>query len=146
VPLTPVCPDGYSPEEGSVTAVLRSYEGARVPELLVRCAAERARLAVVVKVENGAHLPVRHRSRILAVTDEDGVAHVLLEGKPGDTVELSLNTEKQPRIRPSNPSARFTLAAANDVALFEQKFLVERPTKTHRARPTKDESRPVRLR
>jgi hypothetical protein len=128
--------------------VLRSYAGGRVPELLVRCKAEKSRLAVVVRVENGPNLPVQHRSRTLAVTDDQGVAHVLLEGTPGDTLELSLNTDERPDIRPSNPSARFTLSAASDVALFEQNFLVQKSKKKFRyVRPKDDESsRPVRLR
>ncbi len=148
IALVAICPDGYSADEQATTAVLRSYAGGRVPELLVRCTAERSLLAVVVRLENGPNLVVQHRSRTLAVTDSQGVAHVLLEGTPGDTLELSLNTESRPDIRPSNPSARFTLAGASDVALFEQTFLVEKTKKKFRyARPKNDESsRPVRLR
>jgi hypothetical protein len=117
------CPAGTTVFEKELTTTLRAYQSGRVPELLARCAPNERELAVVAIFEHGAGLPIQHRLKTLAVTDQDGVAHFALRGKPGETFELSINTDEQPGLRPANPGASLTLGGRDDAQLLERRFI-----------------------
>jgi hypothetical protein len=128
------CPPGTTPYEPEVTTTLRSYEGGTMPELLVRCAPNERELTVVAMFEKGAGLPIQHRLRTLAVTDQDGVAHFALRGKPGETFELVINTEAQPGLRPANPAASLTIGGRDDAQVLERSFMPPKEKPKPRAR------------
>lgn len=134
VTFTISCPPGTTPYEPDVTTTLRSYEGGKMPELLVRCAPNERELTVVAMFERGANLPIQHRLKTLAVTDQDGVAHFSLRGKPGETFELVINTDEQPGLRPANPAASLTIGGRDDAQVLERSFIPPKEKPKPRAR------------
>jgi hypothetical protein len=132
--VTAGCPVGTTPYERELTTTLRTYESARTPELLVRCAPNERELTVVAMLERGANLPIQHRLRTLAVTDNDGVAHFALHGKPGETFELTINTDQQPGLRPANPGVSLTIGGRDDAQVLERSFIAPKEKPKPRAR------------
>lgn len=128
------CPPGTTPYERDLTTTLRTYESGSVPELLVRCAPNERELTVVAMFEKGAGLPIQHRLKTLAVTDQDGVAHFALRGKPGETFELVINTQDQPGLRPANPAASLTIGGRDDAQVLERSFVPAKEKPKGRAR------------
>jgi hypothetical protein len=118
------CPPGTSVFESELTTTLRGYQADKVPELLVRCSPNERELTVVAMFEHGAGLAIQHRLKTLAVTDEDGVAHFALRGKPGETFELRISTDAQPGLRPANPGASLTLGGRDEAQLLERRFIL----------------------
>ena len=127
--------------------VLRSYVDHSAPELEIRCAPRKRRLAVVVVAKNGSDLPLRHRGVELARTDADGVAHFVLESEPGDAFEVTLDTSLRSDLRPQNPYARFVIATRDSAQLFDPELRgVPKPRPRPRPQPTEQIDRPVRIR
>lgn len=124
IPLTPVCPTGHRSTQDILTVVLKTYATGGTPKLQLRCPPKERHLAVAVRFKQGAHLPILHRSRVLATTDANGTAHLLLKGEAGDDFELQVDTSQTPDLRPQNPSARFTITDGDEIQLFEQDFLL----------------------
>jgi hypothetical protein len=84
--------------------------------------------------ENGPNLPIQHRLKTLAVTDQDGIAHFSLRGKPGETFELVVNTDEQPGLRPANPAASLTISGRDDAQVLERSFVTPKAKAKPRAR------------
>lgn len=118
------CPAGTTVFEKELTTTLRAYQSGRSPELLVRCSPNERELTVVALFEHGANLPIRHRLKTLAVTDQDGVAHFSLRAKPGETFELVISTDDQPGLRPANPGASLTVGGRDDAQLLDRRFIL----------------------
>ena len=122
--LSVVCPPETTANEPELSTTLRSYSGGRTPELLARCTPNLRELVVVAMFENGAQLPIQHHLKTLAVTDDDGVAHFVLRGKPGETFELTVDTQDQPGLRPANPGASLTIGGRDDAQVLERTFIL----------------------
>jgi hypothetical protein len=112
------------------------------PILTVACPPVERNLALVVRAPLAPGLPLLHRGRTLSTLDENGVAHLLLTGRPGDTFDVILATDTRPRLRPNNPGARFELGDADQVALFEPQMELE-PVPTVKRRSRKVTPGPV---
>jgi hypothetical protein len=72
------------------------------------------------------NLPVHALGRQVAVTDENGIAEVVLEGVPGEEIEVLLNTSEHPDLRPSMPSRRLVLPTSRQIFIFDQKFKTQK--------------------
>lgn len=122
------CPAGYrSPAKPLAIVLRRSSERDRRPEYVVSCPPLKRTLVVAVRAENGPNLPVRHLGREVGRTDASGAAHVLLEAEAEDSLELTLDTSEHANLKPSSPSARFTVGGRDEVATFNQKFESSKP-------------------
>ncbi len=129
------CPAGHQAQEPTLAVALRRYvDGAR-PRLTVACPPLERSLALVVRAPLARGMPLVHRGRTLANLDGDGVAHVLLRGAPGDSFEVTLATESEPRMRPTSPGAHFALGDTDRVTVYEPHLeLKAAPPVVHRRR------------
>jgi hypothetical protein len=126
-PLTAECPDTHIAPTTPSVVVLRTYLQGHVPELSIRCPPRTRKLAVVVKAKHGEGLDLLHRGKPIGRTDEEGIAHLLLEGPPGEAFEVVLDTSERPRIHPQSPGGRFVIAARDEAFLFDPELTVEAP-------------------
>lgn len=89
----------------------------------VRCAPTHRDVVVVVKADRGGRLPVLIDGKVVATTDDDGTAHVMLRRAAGEgKVEVSLDTASQASLKPVSPSRTYDLAGRDAVVLFEPSF------------------------
>lgn len=140
------CPDTHTaPEPAAV--VLRSYIDRDTPELEIRCAPRRRKLAVVVAAKNGPSLPLVHHGMELARTDAQGVAHFVLESTPGDAFDVTLDTSSRTDLKPRNPYARFVIGTRDAAQLFDPELKIA-PVVKRGPRPQRTElsNRPQRIR
>jgi hypothetical protein len=120
------CPEGYQSPARPLPVVLRRLSDKdRTPEYVVQCRPTERTLVVAVRAEHGPNLPVVYLGREVARTDRSGAAHVSLKSPPEETVELSLDTSNEPRLRPHNPSARFRVGQADDLVVLDESFQLE---------------------
>jgi hypothetical protein len=127
MPLEAACPSTHNPPEEPAVVVLRTYANAATPELAISCSPRTRKLAVVVKAKNGADLDIVHRGKTIGRTDDEGSAHLLLEGPPGDVFEVALDTESRPDLHPANPGGRFVITSKDDAMLFDPELEVAAP-------------------
>jgi hypothetical protein len=142
--VTVVCPAGYESPTEPVSITLRRFVGASsAPTYSVLCPPAVRSVVAVIRAENGPNLPVMRLGREIARTNVSGIAHVLLEVKPGESVELTLATatKQTERLRPQNPSLAFVAKGRDDYLLLDQKFVEERP----KAGPSRIVRRPSRI-
>jgi hypothetical protein len=82
-------------------------------------------VVVAVRAEGGRDLPLLHLGRELARTDSSGAAHVVLDVRSEDVLELVLDTTAQPRLRPKSPVLRIQPDASEGIVAVEQDFTVQ---------------------
>lgn len=128
VSLSLRCPENFeTPQEPITFSLLRLAGTQRAPEYRARCAPATRSVVVAVRALNGPHVPVVHRGREIGRTDSEGVAHVVVQRKPGESFRLELDTSGQDTLRPRNPSEFFRVADRDDVQVFKQRFRVSKP-------------------
>lgn len=126
VALRAVCPQGYQAENEAFTFVLRRHsDNRRLPQYEIRCRPLLRSMVVAVRARNGPNLPVRYLGQQIATTDAHGAAHVLLKSHAQDTVELMLDTEQHPRLRPRNPTERFRVGSTDEWVVLDLAFKVK---------------------
>ncbi|HYO97913.1 MAG TPA: hypothetical protein VER33_25585 [Polyangiaceae bacterium] len=137
------CPEGYRSPTSPLAVILRQVaQQGRHPEYVVSCPPTQRTLVVAVRAEQGAHLPVLYLGREVARTDATGTAHVLLRSAPEETVELTLDTTPNARLRPRSPSARFRVGQSDELVLFNQSFEMQALRQPKRQKA----SGPIRIR
>lgn len=125
------CPTEYRSPSEPVSVVLRHLsDPSRRPEYVVSCPPIERTLVVSVRADRGANLPVLYLGREVTRTDRDGAAHFVVKAPAEDTVELTLDTSGNPRLRPKNPTARFQVRQRDDVVVVDQSFQVQAPPRT----------------
>lgn len=132
-------PKGYRAVGGSDGVVLRrlvDVEGGGRPlpiEYAVKFAPLQRQYAVMVRA-GVPGLTVEAFGTKQAVTNDKGVAIFLYDGTPGDELQVKLNTDARPDLRPQNPVESFVLAARSEAYLVKEHFVVAH--KEHRHKPT----------
>ena len=137
IPIAVATPLGFRPAATGGAVVLRRLVdiegggGRALPiEHNVRFAPLSRQYAVLVRA-GVAGLPVETFGTRRAVTNADGVAMFLYEGAPGDELQVKLNTDGRPELRPQNPQQSFLLAMRSEAYLVKERFGVVRPPKKH---------------
>ncbi len=128
LPLTIACPDGFiAPDRPTEVVLHRLDDASRKPEYDVRCRPVSRPFVVVVRADRGPRLPVLYLGKEIARTDESGAAHAVVDVPLGEDVEITLGTGEpgSERLRPQNPSMKFSGAATNDFHVFGVQFQVE---------------------
>jgi hypothetical protein len=91
-------------------------------DVLFRCVPVTRKIVLLVRADGQAGLPIKAMGRELAMTDGKGVAQSVIEGMPGDEIEIEIDTSDNPELRPSMPSRRFTMPMRNQILIFDQRF------------------------
>lgn len=138
--VTHECPEGYeAPAEGKRLR-LRNFVGLNdfelpVLEVRLRCDPTTRVAAFVVRAKNGADLPVLFNGRIVARTNQSGVAHFSIRAGPGSDHAVELDTRAHPRLRPQSPTHLFTLPDASEIFVVDQPFELKSESPRRRRRP-----------
>jgi hypothetical protein len=122
------CPADYVTSPKVLTVSLR--RGSKVPEYDWSCPPAIRHLVVAIRADNGPNLPVTYFGKTIGQTDANGAFTYLFTLKPGDGVELQLDTGDNKRIHPSSPSFSATMKSYDDIMTFEQRFKVD-PAPVH---------------
>jgi len=130
-----VCPEGFVAASSVEFDVLvrRSETEAQVPEFATRCARALRRAVIAVRANNGANLPVLHLGREVAKTDISGAATIALDVKPGEDIELVLDTRAAKKVHPQNPVLSWKAQDRDDFVVLDQTFTVDKPVAARRA-------------
>ena len=124
VDLTVKCPADYVSPSKPISVLLRRNTGAKLPEYEASCPPAIRHLVVAVRADNGANLPVRVLDKVVGYTDGAGAFTYAVPLRPGDGIEMMLDTSANSLLSPKNPSKNFPMASYDDVMTFDQKFQV----------------------
>ncbi len=133
VTLTVTCPDGFHAPSKAIDVVLHHWsEAGRKPEYEFQCSPLNRTVVVIVRADHGPNLPVLYLGREIARTDESGAAHALVSVPASDDMEITLSTSEpgSERLRPQNPTMKFTATDREPLKLYSVKFSLE-PEKRH---------------
>jgi hypothetical protein len=122
VDLTVKCPTDYVSSNKLLTVSLR--RGSKLPEYDWSCPPAIRHLVVALRADNGPNLPVTYFGKTIGRTDANGAFTYLFALRPGDGVELLIDTNEKgnERIHPTNPSFSATVKPYDDIVTFEQRF------------------------
>lgn len=131
VRLNVLCPSGYRAKTPELQVVLRPNEGSRPPEYRVRCSPERRTLVISLQAEHARNVPLRYLGKIIARTDEQGIAHALLQLPEGEQAKLVLDTSAREHraLRPQNPVLLVSVPQHDEVVSLKQQFALIRAPK-----------------
>lgn len=138
VSLAIACPAGHHSDSPERDVPLRRIEGtggaAGSLDVVVRCAPMRRQVALVVHTEGPAvtSLPIEVQDRRVGQTDPAGVAHILLDERPGTTLRVRVVTSAHPALQPRDPVQTFRVTDEDSVLLFAQALAESRPTTRRR--------------
>ena len=149
--LSWACPAAYEPPTGERDLVLDPgpSDGGEPPALKLeaRCTALEIDAALVVRARGAPAegIPIRVRNEVVARTDEDGVAHLVLRARRGGALTVTLDTSGYPRLVPESPVETFQLGD-DDAILLLDRALSAPPTKPKRpAKKPELPDRPFRI-
>ena len=130
------CPDGHE-QPKAVSLSLRRLVG-NVPEHKIGCAPLLRKLVIAVRAENGSGLPVKFLGQEQARTDASGAAHVVIMGRPGEQVEVTIDAGSvNSKLIPATESRPFVIPVKDDIAFFDKTFTTERKQAPIYRRPVK---------
>jgi hypothetical protein len=147
VPLNVVCPAAFrGPEDAPAVrlARIRPLDAEKGLRTTVVCRPNQRKLALVVVARHGAHVDVVVDGKRRQTTDDDGVAHVLVEGQPGAEVRVAFDTSEHPNLAPPGTFA-FRLEDRDRTALLDEDF-ASRPNSHASRRASKARPTPYRIR
>ncbi|MCP4674919.1 MAG: hypothetical protein GY854_05305 [Deltaproteobacteria bacterium] len=147
------CPDGRLAEDGASRDLevrfLKKLDKAATSlaavEARFKCVLKTRRVVVLVRADGVAGLPVRSLGHPIAHTNVDGVAQAVIEGVPGDEVEVTLDTTEKPELRPAMPGRRLTVPRQSQILVFDQKFERRAPKKRRAHKRARRRSGPRRI-
>jgi hypothetical protein len=144
--LLHACPADHRAEQPNRELPSRGLTASEL-RLIVRCRPLEQTTPLVVRCHtpNPAALPVLVDGQPTDLTDTDGIAHSLLRLRPGQAVEVSLDTREYPAWRPRNPARRFVTGATPEILVFEQRFEQERASPRHTRGPRPRAPRPYHI-
>jgi hypothetical protein len=122
VDLSVRCPAGFVSPLRPLSVLLRRNVGGKLPEYKTECPPEVRHMVIAVRADNGANLPVKVLNQLVGYTDGAGSFTHTVTLKPGDGVDMTIDTSNHPLLSPQNPSRTLTMAPHDDVVTFDQKF------------------------
>jgi hypothetical protein len=124
VDLMVKCPADYISPVHPISVLLRRNTGTKLAEYEANCPPAVRHMVVAVRADNGANLPVKILGHTVGYTDANGAFTYAIPLRPGDGVEMMIDTSSNPLISPKNPSALLTMKPYDDVVTFDQKFQI----------------------
>ena len=138
VALSVKCPAEYASPERPVSIGLRHLgNGSTAARFEVECFSLVHQVVVGVRAENGPRLPILRLKSVVGQTDDQGIAHVLLQASANEQIALTLDTSKNSNLLPQSPTLDFVTRDSDELVLVTQKFTVKQ------AAPRRVVSRPV---
>lgn len=136
------CPKDYqSPPQPLLVSLHQTADKTKAFVYTATCVPLRRTAVVAVRMDGGPGLPVYFLDEEVARTDASGAAHFTVKVTPGEPFRVSVATADED-LRPQNPSAELSVAAMDDIVLFDQKLTrVKKLAPVVRAKPR----RPIRL-
>jgi hypothetical protein len=125
VDLMVKCPADYVSPVKTLTVLLRRNAGTKLAEYEASCPPAIRHMVVAVRADNGPNLPVKILGRTVGYTDANGAFTYALPLRPGDGVEMMIDTSGNPLISPKSPTALLTMKPYDDLLTFDQKFQVK---------------------
>jgi hypothetical protein len=135
VDLTVKCPTDYVSSPKMLTVPLR--RGSKLPEYDWSCPPAIRHLVVAIRTDGAPSLSVSYLGRSIGRTDANGAFTHMFALRPGDGVELLLDTTGVERIHPVNPPLAATVKEYDDIVTFEQRFKVDPAPVVYHAGPAK---------
>jgi hypothetical protein len=130
------CPAGFaSPERPLLVGLRHLGDGSTAARFEIECFSLVHSVVVGVRAENGPRLAILRLKSVVGQTDDQGVAHVLLQASANEQVALTLDTSKNPNLLPQNPTLDFTTRDSDELVLVSQKFTVKKAPPPRRAAP-----------
>lgn len=132
------CPEGHTPHATPLRITLyRVAPGSAPLARTVSCERDLRKVIAAVRVirprgpgsERSTRLPVTRFGHALGTTDSSGAAHLAIEGRPGEHVDLTLDTSDPERrlLRPQSPTLSFVIPERDEMVVLEQAFEEEKP-------------------
>jgi len=120
------CPAAYpSPERPLLVGLRHLGDGSTRAHFEVECFSLVHSVVVGIRAENGARLPILRLKSVVGQTDDQGVAHVLLQASTNEQIALTLDTSKNANLLPQNPTLDFATRDSDEFLLVTQKFTVK---------------------
>ncbi len=133
IDLTIKCPTDYISPTKPLAVLLRRNVGTKLAEYSATCPPAVRHMVVAVRADNGGNLPVKVLDKVVGYTDANGAFTYALPLRPGDGVEMMLDTSGNPLLTPKNPSTILTMKPYDDVLTFDQKFNVAEVKRVYHA-------------
>jgi hypothetical protein len=130
------CPEGYvSPSTPLRVTLYRVVPGAVPPASAVTCERRVRKVITAIRVDHGLRIPIVRFGHPIGATDAAGAGHVVVEGKPGEQIELTLDTSDAERrsLRPQSPTLSFVVPERDELLVLEQTFEDETAAPPRRA-------------
>jgi hypothetical protein len=97
------------------------------------CVRRRRNVAIVARADDLPGIPVAVEGKVVAFTDADGNAHVLVPLDADVSVlHVGFETSNRPELQPKSPGRAFDIAPSDDLVTLEQKFTVAPKPSPHR--------------
>jgi hypothetical protein len=135
VDLTVKCPTDYVSSPKMLTVSLR--RGSKVPEYDWSCPPAIRHLVIALRTDGAPSLAVNYLGRTIGHTDANGAFTHMFALRPGDGVELLLDTTGIERIHPVNVPIAATVKPYDDIVTFETKFKVDPAPVVYHAGPAR---------
>ncbi len=123
------CPDGFdSPTKPVTVALRRLADPKRLAEYPVMCPPAERKVVVALRTENGPNLPVKFLGRDVARTDQSGAATFMMNAKPGDHLDFTVDTSEKGNeaLRPQSPSVSLIVDNKDAYYTLDQVFQVQK--------------------
>lgn len=143
------CPEGHRAPAQLPLLTLRTFRlldpaaAERGIEMTIQCPPSERTAAVVIRTGEQGDLPIHMNGREMARTDENGIAHLVLQLQPHATFRLNIDTSARENLQPQNPGATFTLGDADEIFLFDQPFQEKRRRRRWRPRRQAEPDTPM---
>lgn len=147
VTLSWACPAAHEPSSEQRAL---SIDAAGPLKLEARCAPLDVEAALVVRAKGAPPegLPILVRDEVVARTDAEGLAHVVLRARRGSSLAVTLDTSAHPKLVPASPIETFQLGADDTILLLDRKL----DTVVHKSKPARgpkpkepENHKPVRI-
>jgi hypothetical protein len=120
------CPASYaSPERPLFVGLRHLGGGSTAARFDVECFSLVHSVVVGLRAENGPRLPILRLKSVVGQTDDQGVAHVLLQASANEQIALTLDTSKSPTLLPQSPTLDFATRDSDELVLLSQKFTLK---------------------
>jgi hypothetical protein len=135
VVLSWACPAAHEPSSEQRELSIDAGAASPLLKLEARCAPLDVQAALVVRASGAPPegLPIVVRDEVVARTDAEGLAHVMLRARRGSSLAVALDTSAHPRLVPASPIETFQLGGDDTILLLDRKL----ETVVHKSKPAR---------